>query len=379
LMRRLRAMHAPSAGMAAIATEPSLRAGSQRLHSGSRRRRFWAVTAVTAAVALVATSNTAERLAGSALVSPEQHPEGSSSGGSLGQGSEAHSSEVPSEPSFPQRLARVFSRFGGKEWQLCAPVEGATCHCTGTAALHTWTGDWAMVHHANGSIRCTADAFGDDPRPHFAKICSCYAGPAWPVQVAAGLNSTIARKLVPRVEIGPLGAGCDPSDDGLWTSCGVMSTRYDASVIPDRFLPMIPPAEQQDAALRKLDICHHLAGGHQAMRILGVMPSKRVGQQLAPVKAASAPVCAVIYEPGRGAAWGGRSAVFCPTDPPRCLEGSCECANSQHRRINIKKMDGGPECWACVLPQDEPAEEKSSDSKGTGSGQGTGQEKEVSL
>jgi len=333
---------------------------------------------VTAAVALVAMTNTAQRLAGPALVSQQQRLEGSSGGDTVGLDSEAPRSETLSDQSFPQRFVRAFSRYGDQEWQLCAPVEGVTCHCTGTAALHTWTGDWAMVRHTNGSIRCTVDSFGGDPRPHFSKMCSCYAGPAWPVQVVEGLNSTIARKLVPRVEVGPVGAGCDPSGDGLWTSCGVMSTRYDASVIPERFLPMLPPAEQQDAALRKLDICHQIAGSHQAIRILGVIPSKRVAQQLALVKAASAPVCAVVYEPGRGAAWGSRSAVFCPTDPPQCLEGSCECANAGHRRINVKKMDGGPECWACVQAEDEPKDEEASDAAGKSSGQGTRQGRQIS-
>merc|ERR1719356_601159 len=100
------------------------------------------------------------------------------------------------------------------------------------------------------------DAFGDDPRPHFAKMCSCRPGLTWPEQAVYGLNETIARSLVPRIEIGAMDAGCGPEHDGAWTPCAVVSTRFDASLVPDRLLTRLLPEEQRDAALRKLDICH---------------------------------------------------------------------------------------------------------------------------
>lgn len=272
-----------------------------------------------------------------------------------GTGSAARAFLEEGRSPLSERLARILPS-SGAAWRLCAPVEGASCPCVGTAALHTWTGDWAMVRHTNGSIPCTPDAFGDDPRPHFAKFCSCLPGPRWPAQVADGLNATIARKLVPRVEVGPAGAGCDPVDDGLWTPCAIMSVRFDASVVPDRYLPMLPPQEQQDAALRRLDMCHHLAGAGQALRVLGVWPTKAARATSVPMKVTSAPVCAVVYDPSLGAAWEGRAAVFCPTDPPRCLEESCECADKAFLRKNVQEAEGGPECWACVAPEEQQPE-----------------------
>merc|ERR1719419_2141448 len=95
---------------------------------------------------------------------------------------------------------------------FCA-LEGGNCHCRGTVVLHSWTGNWAMIRHVNHSIRCTTDTFGDDPRPHFAKICSCWPGLPWPQAVIDGLNATLARKLVPRIEVGAADAGCRPEDD----------------------------------------------------------------------------------------------------------------------------------------------------------------------
>ncbi|CAK0842048.1 unnamed protein product [Prorocentrum cordatum] len=207
------------------------------------------------------------------------------------------------------------------EWRLCAAVEGRPCHCVGTAAFHSWTGDWAMVRHVNGSIPCTADAFGDDPRPHFAKLCSCRQGPGWPEKVAQGFNKTVARTLVPRVEIGAAGAGCSPEHDGEWTPCAVVSTRYDASLVPDRLLPRLPPEEQCDAALRKLDVCHRIAGPDRALRVLGVLPGVAEREQaLSMLKANSVPICAVVFSPAVGPTWDGRAAVFCPTNPPSCLQ-----------------------------------------------------------
>eukprot|EP00929_Paragymnodinium_shiwhaense_P096030 TRINITY_DN57471_c0_g1_i3.p1 TRINITY_DN57471_c0_g1~~TRINITY_DN57471_c0_g1_i3.p1 ORF type:complete len:298 (+),score=30.47 TRINITY_DN57471_c0_g1_i3:170-1063(+) len=180
-------------------------------------------------------------------------------------------------------------------WHLCS-VEGATCHCTGSAALHTWTGEWAMLRHVNGSIRCSPDSFGGDPRPHLAKLCSCRAGPRWTSEVVSGLNATISQRLVPRIEIGPASAGCAAEDDGSWTACSVMSTRPDASVVPERVLPQLDPAEQRDIALRRLDLCQGLVGRDQALRVLGVQPGGPVATVI-PVKAKQAPLCAVVYTP----------------------------------------------------------------------------------
>lgn len=203
----------------------------------------------------------------------------------------------------------------------------------------------------NGSIQCSAQAFGDDPRPHFAKVCSCLSGPAWPQSVVEGLNATIARRLVPRVEIGTASAGCGTEDDGEWMPCSVMSKRFDGSIVPDRELSTIDPYEQQDVALRRLDTCAKIAGPHQALRILSVW-SANAATAFLPMKATSAPMCAVVYAPERGPVWDSRTVVFCPTDPPRCLEGSCECANTAHDRVNVRKSekdeDAEPECWACV-------------------------------
>mmetsp|Transcript_106150 Transcript_106150/g.269596 ORF Transcript_106150/g.269596 Transcript_106150/m.269596 type:complete len:352 (-) Transcript_106150:139-1194(-) len=325
--------------------ELSIYRSRSRVQNSSRRRRFWAAAA-TAAAAAAACAAPALQSQLRAFSAP------SPVGGGFGGGSAAAEDDgVAPRVSFRERVASLMGR-RGSEWDLCAPVEGATCQCVGTAALHTWTGDWAMLRHTNGSIRCTSDAFGEDPRPHFAKVCSCFAGPRWPLEVVDGLNETIARKLVARIEVGPPGAGCDPASDGAWLPCAVMSTRYDASVIPDRYLPMLPPAEQADAALRKLDVCHRMAGGRQAIRILGVLPAKQARASLVPVMATKASMCAVVYEPGAGIAWEGREAVFCPTTPPQCLP-ACECADDSHKQINVRAgKDDDTECWACV-----PAEE----------------------
>jgi len=255
---------------------------------------------------------------------------------------------------FREKLAGAFS---SPEWRLCA-VSGGSCECTGTAALHTVTADWAMLRHVNRSILCSADVFGADPRPGMPKICSCRPGIAWPDTVQEGVNSTIALRLVPRVEVGPPGAGCDPEGDGLWTPCSVMSMRYDASFVPDRFLPRLPPSEQKDAALRRLDECYRIGGPDRALRVLGVAST---APPMVPLKVTKVPMCAVVYEPEAGPAWRGRQSVFCPTDPPHCLEDSCECADEAHMRTNIQTEEDGPACWACGPPPPPPDEEEKSD------------------
>lgn len=240
-------------------------------------------------------------------------------------------------------------------WHLCAVWEGAVCHCTGTAALHSWTGDWTMEQHANGSIMCSAEAFGGDPRPHFAKFCSCRTGPAWPMSVVQGLNASLFRKLVPRIEVGAADASCSPEDDGAWTPCAIMNERADASVVHDRLLPRLPASEQEDVALRKLDMCFHIAGPHRALRVLSIWPSAAT-LAMAPIKAKSAAFCALVYTPHLGPVWDGRAAVFCPTDPPRCLEETCECADAAHTQVdvhanaNANKTEDVKPCWACVPP-----------------------------
>eukprot|EP00418_Pyrodinium_bahamense_P084991 CAMPEP_0179064938 /NCGR_PEP_ID=MMETSP0796-20121207/28201_1 /TAXON_ID=73915 /ORGANISM="Pyrodinium bahamense, Strain pbaha01" /LENGTH=349 /DNA_ID=CAMNT_0020761891 /DNA_START=259 /DNA_END=1306 /DNA_ORIENTATION=- len=239
--------------------------------------------------------------------------------------------------------------FPWMERHFCA-IEGAICRCIGRVALHSWTGNWAMTRHVNHSIRCTTDAFGDDPRPHFAKFCSCWPGLLWPEAVIDGLNATFARKLVPRIEIGAADAGCRPEDDGAWMPCAIMNTRVDSRVLPDRLVPRLDPGEQQDTILRKLDTCHRIAGADQALRVLGVWPASA---ELAttPVKATSAPVCAVVYAPERGPIWDGRETIFCPTDPPHCLEETCECADEAHARVDLQAAANGTACWACVPPE----------------------------
>jgi len=274
-----------------------------------------------------------------------------------------------SDESFPLLLRPFQQLLAQREWRLCSGHEGGTCRCTGTAALHTLMGDWAMLRHVNGSIRCSSSEFGQDPRPGLPKLCSCREGPAWPESVADGLNGTVARQLLPRVEVGPAGAGCSAEDDGAWTSCSVMSSRYDASIVPDRMLPRLPPDEQQDAALRKLDLCHHIAGPDQALRILGVYPSS-IPSGLVPMKASAAPLCAVVYSPERGPTWDERAAIFCPTDPPKCLEGSCECADAAHSRVDLNlkvnvtaagEDHSKKSCWACLPPEQMKEGEASRD------------------
>jgi len=239
---------------------------------------------------------------------------------------------------------------------LCA-LEAGTCMCVGTAMLHTWTGDSAMVRHVNSSIKCSTEAFGDDPRPHFAKFCSCLPGLAWPRDMVDGLRATLARKLIPRVEIGAPDAGCGPEDDGAWTPCSIMSTRLDASLFPERLLPRLQPVEQEDATLRKLDACHHIAGQEQALRVLGIWPASAKVASV-PLKATSAAVCAVVYAPDRGPVWDSRRVIFCPTEPPQCLEEGCECADKTYSRIDVHASQNGTAaaCYACVPPQqaDQP-------------------------
>lgn len=261
----------------------------------------------------------------------------------------------------PQQLflddwGRGFEELSLPRWQMCSVVEGTTCSCTGTVSFHTWAGDWSMQRHVNGSIQCTAEAFGDDPRPHFKKFCSCLSGPIWHTSVVEGLNATFSRGLVPRIEIGPATAGCGQEDDGLWVPCAIMNTRFDSSILPDRMLSRMRAEEQEDALLRKLDNCYHIGGSRQALRVLGVDVSA-ADRPMLPMKAVSAPVCAVVYAPERGPAWNGREAIFCPTLPQCITEETCECANKDHGRINVKEGEEGPACWACA-PQEAKASAK---------------------
>jgi len=250
--------------------------------------------------------------------------------------------------SMPERLTGLFPRM---ERHFCA-LEGHLCRCIGTVALHSWTGNWAMIRRVNHSMRCTTDAFGDDPRPHFAKFCSCWPGLPWPPEVIDGLNATLGRNLIPRIEIGAPNAGCSPEDDGAWTSCAVMNERVDASLLPDRLVPRLEAQEQEDVTLRKLDVCHRIAGADQALRVLGVWPTA-AALMPAPVKATSAPICAVVYAPGRGPVWDSRAAIFCPTDPPNCLEEACECADEAHSQIDVNADQNTTACWACAPPQQQ--------------------------
>lgn len=291
-------------------------------------------------------------------------------GSELGRrGGQATLSEEPSELFESETVVADTSEVEGTAQELppkahvCA-VEGQTCQCQGTASFHSWTGDWRMVRYATGAIQCTADAFGSDPRPHFAKLCSCQQGMPWDREVFAGLNSTIAAKLVPRVEIAASGSSCSPEDDHAWTPCAVMSTRVDASLIPDRFIHHLSPLEQMDVALRKMDDCARIAGPKAAMRVLGVMPGKSPNDNVVPITSVSAPVCAMVYSPEGGVAWDARSAVFCPTDPARCLTQPCECANPEHERRDMQEegKEGKP-CYACVPPEKEPEGQKSADSE----------------
>lgn len=240
-------------------------------------------------------------------------------------------------------------------WRLCAR-EGGRCNCVGTVALHSLLADWAMLRHVNGSIPCGVAFFGDDPRPNLPKLCSCLHSLPWPESLVDGLNETISRSLLPRVEAGPAEATCSAEDDGSWTPCSILSSRHDGSLVPDRILPRLPVEEQRDMALRKLDLCHRLVGPDQALRILGVWPTN-IQMGVVPIKASSAPLCAVVYSPVRGAVWDSRRAIFCPTEPPKCLEGSCECADTSLSRTDLRHRDAkeeqGPPCWTC-LPSGDP-------------------------
>lgn len=250
-------------------------------------------------------------------------------------------------------------------WRLCAR-EGGRCNCVGTVALHSLLADWTMLRHVNGSIPCGMAFFGDDPRPNLPKLCSCLHSVPWPESLVEGLNETISRSLLPRVEAGPPEATCSAEDDGRWTPCSILSTRHDGSLVPDRLLPRLPVEEQRDMALRKLDLCHRLVGPDQALRILGVWPTN-IQMGVVPIKASSAPLCAVVYSPIRGAVWDSRAAIFCPTEPPKCLEGSCECADTSLSRIDLRRRDGakeeGPPCWTCLPSVENSASSASSTSE----------------
>ncbi|CAL1169018.1 unnamed protein product [Cladocopium goreaui] len=216
-------------------------------------------------------------------------------------------------------------------WRLCAR-EGGRCNCVGTVALHSLLADWTMLRHVNGSIPCGVAFFGDDPRPNLPKLCSCLHSVPWPESLVEGLNETISRSLLPRVEAGPPEATCSAEDDGRWTPCSILSSRHDGSLVPDRLLPRLPVEEQRDMALRKLDLCHRLVGPDQALRILGVWPTN-IQMGVVPIKASSAPLCAVVYSPIRGAVWDSRAAIFCPTEPPKCLEVQRSHANLHHPMV----------------------------------------------
>merc|ERR1712224_485890 len=72
-------------------------------------------------------------------------------------------SGVVEQLAIADRLSDVKSDPVSQSWSLCA-VEGGSCRCTGSVAMHTWMGEWAMLRHVNGSIRCSPDSFGGDPR-----------------------------------------------------------------------------------------------------------------------------------------------------------------------------------------------------------------------
>mmetsp|Transcript_63818 Transcript_63818/g.152211 ORF Transcript_63818/g.152211 Transcript_63818/m.152211 type:complete len:340 (-) Transcript_63818:43-1062(-) len=229
---------------------------------------------------------------------------------------------------------------------LCA-VEGLRCGCVGIATLH---GPFAQTveRRVNHSISCQPDFFGADPQPHSPKYCTCRPGPDWPVEVVEGLRSMFSRHLSPRIEIGHAGAGCGSEDDGRWTPCAVMSTKPEGDFVPESRLTSVQPDLFEDIALRKLDKCFHLAGPQRSLRVLGIWKATALNA-MEPIQSSQAPVCALAYSPPEGGAvWQRRDSIFCPTEPPHCLEEDCECADDTMRPIDIHAdQEGLPACWAC--------------------------------
>mmetsp|Transcript_26607 Transcript_26607/g.48756 ORF Transcript_26607/g.48756 Transcript_26607/m.48756 type:complete len:320 (+) Transcript_26607:47-1006(+) len=228
---------------------------------------------------------------------------------------------------------------------LCA-VEGTRCSCIGVATLHSPFGK-VIERRVNQSIACKPDFFGADPQPNIPKYCTCRSGPAWPAEVVKGFEAMASRSLVPRIEIGPATAGCSAEDDGQWTACAVMSTSQNREPTPERLMTSLETDLYSDMALRKLDSCFHLAGPAKALRVLGVWDASPA-KAMELISAAQAPVCAVVYSPQDGGAlWQKRDTIFCPTEPPHCLEEHCVCADPNMRPVNIHTQEATTECWAC--------------------------------
>jgi len=228
---------------------------------------------------------------------------------------------------------------------LCA-VEGTGCQCVGVATLHSPFGR-VIERRVNQTIACRPALFGADPQPNVPKYCSCREGPAWPVEVVQGFESMSARKLLPRIEIGPASAGCSAEDDGQWTACALMSTKPEGSPMPERELVSMDLELYKDIALRKLDRCYHLAAPGLALRVLGIWDASPA-KAMEVINAAQAPVCAVVYSPQEGGAlWQKRDTIFCPTEPPHCLEEHCVCADAKMHLVNIHTQEATTECWAC--------------------------------
>jgi len=244
------------------------------------------------------------------------------------------------------RLTRDHRGPKGELWRPCA-VNGFSCNCVGTLVFSTALGEAVREVNSDGPMQCTAEALGGHMHRDL-RICWCQDGLPWGDDVRKGLASMVTSGLVPRVEIASedgVEPDCSPESDGLWQGCVVMSRRWDTTVIPQVLTRGVPPEEQLDMTLRKLDACHRLSPG-APLRVLGVRSGQGADALEVPVRTSR--VCSVVYSPDLGAMWTAKaSPIHCATQPGTCTTTPCECRRSSDRKLELRTPQG-QRCWACA-------------------------------
>lgn len=258
--------------------------------------------------------------------------------------------------------ALVYRRLGGGSnsrrgglwsglWRVCA-LEGGSCRCVGTLGFSSVFGSLVREINADGETLCTADALRA-PSHIGPRMCWCLDGVPWGEEVRKGLAAMVRQGLTPRVEVASEEVpepGCDASSDGTWYGCVILSRRWDATPVAQAAVRAVPPEEQLDMALRRLDACQHMTP-RASLRVLGVRGGQAADIVEMPVSLAS--VCSVVYKPGEGALWTAEtSAVHCATQPGHCTATPCDCRRADDRKLELRTPEGRL-CWACTAPGEE--------------------------
>lgn len=71
----------------------------------------------------------------------------------------------------PSGLGAKNACYCKQSFTKCAD-EGEECTCNGAVQFGV-EGHWTKPHDVNGTVQCTADALGGDPKPWFRKACYC--------------------------------------------------------------------------------------------------------------------------------------------------------------------------------------------------------------